>query len=69
MKWFACVALIVAIGSTASAQQSNRQEFCSAYFQARADWLATLDGNKATIQTWKPTPKSCGIPCRATVAF
>jgi hypothetical protein len=69
MKWFACVALIVAIGSTASAQKSNRQEFCSAYFQARADWLATLDGNKATIQTmetyaeilWYSVPRDGGI--------
>lgn len=61
--------LFAVISSASQAQQNGKAELCSTYFQARADWLRTLDGNPDTIQTleryakilWNSVPRDDGI--------
>jgi len=51
LRHFPFAAFIAVIGTATTAQPSANAEYCSLYFQARADWLRTLDGNQATIET------------------
>lgn len=68
-KTFAAAILASSISGASHAQQNGAAELCSTYFQARADWLRSLGGNRATIQTmesyaqilWYSVPRDDGI--------
>ncbi len=66
--WHGVVFSIV-IGSKSFAQGGSTLATCSAHFQARADWLRSLDANAAAVAffeiraetLWDSIPRDCGM--------